>query len=236
MLSALEKQLVDVAVDMAGSLPEGDINTVAAATMDTYGNVHTGVNVFHFTGGPCAEMAAIAAAAEAGAGPLVTMVAAGDRDRGVISPCGRCRQFMLDLHPDITVIVPSEGDLRAWPVRELLPLAYRAPSYSTGPRIVHFAARYFDAIAAGRKTVTVRRGDPVQSGPTIFVFDDGDRLQRLEGVVDRVRPALVGELTYEDARGEGLPDPHTLRLRLEQHYPDLADDDQVQVAEFRLRR
>jgi cytidine deaminase len=48
---------------------------VASAAIDTLDNVHTGVNVFHFTGGPCAELVAIAAAAQAIAGPLITIVA-----------------------------------------------------------------------------------------------------------------------------------------------------------------
>lgn len=202
--------------------------------MDTEGVIHTGVNVFHFTGGPCAEMVAIASAAEAGAGPLVAMVAVGDRTRGVIAPCGRCRQFMLDLHPDIHVVVPSDGDLAVHPIRDLLPFAYRATSYATGPRVVHFASRYFQDVASGRKTVTVRRDDPIQPGPVIFVFDDGDGLRRLDGIIDTVRSTTAGELTPEDARGEDLPDPASLRARLLDHYPDLSDEDSVQVAEFHL--
>jgi len=41
----------------------------ASAAMDINGGMHTGVNVFHFTGGPCAELVAIGAAAGRTADP-----------------------------------------------------------------------------------------------------------------------------------------------------------------------
>jgi len=115
------------------SLPDNDTHTVASAAMDTKGNVHTGVNVFHFTGGPCAELVAIAAAAQAIAGPLVAIVAVGDRDRGVLAPCGRCRQVLLDLHPDVAVILPlPDGELTAEHISDLLPRSYSAPEPAFG--------------------------------------------------------------------------------------------------------
>lgn len=52
------------------------------------------------------------------------MVAVGDRERGVIPPCGRCRQVMLDYFPDVKVIVGAPGRLRAVPVAALLPESY----------------------------------------------------------------------------------------------------------------
>jgi cytidine deaminase len=124
VLNEIEGRALDAAETLAASLPGDDAHTVAAAAMDADGGIHTGVNVFHFTGGPCAELVAIGAAAAAGAGPLVTMVAVGDRGRGVMAPCGRCRQVLLDLHPDVRVIVPGESGLVAKPVRGLLPYSY----------------------------------------------------------------------------------------------------------------
>lgn len=39
------------------------------------------------------------------------VVAVANDDRGVISPCGRCRQMMFDYYPDIQVIVlDDEGE------------------------------------------------------------------------------------------------------------------------------
>ncbi|AZL06468.1 MAG: cytidine deaminase [Brevibacterium aurantiacum] len=104
-----ELEVIDVAESLAATLGADENHTVAAAVMDTYGRIHTGVNVHHFTGGPCAELVAIGNAAAAGAGPLVTIAAAGDGGRGLLSPCGRCRQVILDLHPDALVAVPRSG-------------------------------------------------------------------------------------------------------------------------------
>jgi cytidine deaminase len=73
-----EQRTLEAALDLASRLEGNPAHTVAAAAMDTTGRVHTSVNALHITGGPCAELAVIAAAAAAGAGPLVTMVAAGD--------------------------------------------------------------------------------------------------------------------------------------------------------------
>ena len=52
------------------------------------------------------------------------IVAVGDRDRGVVPPCGRCRQVLLDYFPTIGVIV-GEGDrVRTVPIADLLPATY----------------------------------------------------------------------------------------------------------------
>jgi len=127
-----ERRLVEAAEAAVRSLPDGDTHTVAAAAMDTQGRVFTGVNVSHFTGGPCAELVAVGAAAAANAGPLLTIVAVGDRDRGVLAPCGRCRQVLLDLHPEVFVVVPTEdAGLMARPIRDLLPYSYVA-THPTG--------------------------------------------------------------------------------------------------------
>lgn len=128
MLTETESRLLAAAEDAARSLPVGDVHTVAAAAMDDHGRIYTGVNVAHFTGGPCAELVALGTAAGAGAGPLTTMVAVGDGGRGVLAPCGRCRQVLLDLHPEILVIVPR-GDAGpvTMPVRDLLPFGYLSP-------------------------------------------------------------------------------------------------------------
>lgn len=76
------------------------------------------------------------AAAQAAAGPLATIVAVGDRDRGVLAPCGRCRQILLDLHPNVDVILPrTEGNLTAEAIRDLLPRSYFAPEPAGGKSI-----------------------------------------------------------------------------------------------------
>jgi cytidine deaminase len=60
---------------------------------------------------------------------VVSVVAVAKGERGVISPCGRCRQVMLDYHPWIRVIVRTgegvgEEGLETVGLGELLPFAY----------------------------------------------------------------------------------------------------------------
>ncbi|NBE84224.1 cytidine/deoxycytidylate deaminase family protein [Micromonospora rubida] len=119
-----DRALVQAATAVAKLRCRSDNHTVAAAARTADGRVFTGVNVYHFTGGPCAEVVAIGAAATQGVVGLETIVAVGDRGRGVIPPCGRCRQVLLDYFPSIRVIVGPADALRAVPVAELLPTEY----------------------------------------------------------------------------------------------------------------
>jgi cytidine deaminase len=147
--AAVDHELVEAAERLIARRARGDDHTVAAAVRDRDGRIVTGVNVYHFTGGPCAELVTIGAAAAVGAHDLVAVVAVGDGGRGVIPPCGRCRQVLLDYFPGITVVVPSAPDpaapdpaprsagtrrsgpaLRSVPVRDLLPYAYAVADHT----------------------------------------------------------------------------------------------------------
>ena len=122
-----DQELVDAASAVIEQRSDGFRHTVGAAARDVHGAVHTAVNVYHFTGGPCAELVVLGAAWAAGATELESIVAVGDGGRGVVPPCGRCRQVMADLHPAIRVIVPSgDGSLSAVVASELLPFGYVA--------------------------------------------------------------------------------------------------------------
>ncbi|RII17106.1 Blasticidin-S deaminase [Streptomyces sp. YIM 130001] len=120
----VDHELVAVARQLAATRSRGDNHTVAAAARARDGRIATGMNVYHFTGGPCAELVAIGAGAAEGAYDLVTMVAVGSDGRGVIPPCGRCRQVLLDYHPGLDVVVAAEDALIQVPVAELLPYGY----------------------------------------------------------------------------------------------------------------
>ncbi|GAA3879616.1 hypothetical protein GCM10022381_22370 [Leifsonia kafniensis] len=233
MLQINERRLVAAAEAIVRSLPDNDTHTVASAAMDIRGTIHTGVNVFHFTGGPCAELVAIAAAAQALAGPLATIVAVGNRDRGVLAPCGRCRQVLLDLHPDVTVILPNPaGDPIAEPIRNLLPHSYVAPERTDGSRIVYFNPRYYDSVVSGRKTITVRFGEPIQVGSAVFVFEDEHVVRHLSAEIESVESLRFDQLSHEDAHHEDLPNADALRRLLRTHYPNIENHDLVDVARF----
>jgi cytidine deaminase len=216
-----ELRVIEAAERLAATLGSDSNHTVAAAAMDTSGRIHEAVNVYHFTGGPCAELVVLGVAATAGAGPLVTIAAAGDGGRGLIPPCGRCRQALLDIHPDVVVAVPTDDGPRVRPIRKLLPDTYFFPD-ADARRVVRFHKRYYEAIASGRKTSTVRHDDPIAPGPAIFFFEDDDAHRTLNGTVTGVERRRLDDGTAGDRLREGL----------RRHYPGLPSDAEVDVVTF----
>ncbi len=120
----VDEALVQAAAHVARTRCRGDNHTMAAAGRARDGRIVTAVNAYHFTGGPCAELVLLGAAAAQGVYELTTIVAVGDRDRGVVPPCGRCRQVLLDYFPAVDVIVGGGDRLRAVPITALLPESY----------------------------------------------------------------------------------------------------------------
>lgn len=102
-------------------------HTVASSAVDTSGQLHTGVNVHHFTGGPCAELVVLGVTAATTTDTVEVIVAVASDDLKVLPPCGRCRQVLLDLHPEAHVIVEDAQGPTRIPVAGLLPHAYRQP-------------------------------------------------------------------------------------------------------------
>ncbi|MFI2431782.1 cytidine deaminase family protein [Streptomyces sp. NPDC018693] len=117
-------ELVGLAQRIVEENGDGEVHTVGAAVRDARGRMFGGINVYHFTGGPCAELVALGNARAAGARELTTVVAVGDRARGVLAPCGRDRQVLLDQHPGIRVLVPTAEGIRSIAVTGLLPHGY----------------------------------------------------------------------------------------------------------------
>ncbi|RNL74142.1 cytidine deaminase [Streptomyces sp. I6] len=124
----VDHELVQAASRVARTRCRGDNHTMAAAARTRDGRIVTAVNAYHFTGGPCAELVLIGTAAAQGAYELDTVVAVGDRGRGVVPPCGRCRQVLFDYFPGLKVIVgegEGEGErVRAVRIADLLPVSY----------------------------------------------------------------------------------------------------------------
>lgn len=120
----VDAQLIRAASDLISAREGNENHTVAAAARDADGQIHTALNLYHFTGGPCAELAVMAAAASATTASLAVIVAVGDHSRGVVAPCGRCRQVLLDYYPEVRVIVPDSAGAAQVPVKQLLPWSY----------------------------------------------------------------------------------------------------------------
>lgn len=94
--------------------------SVAAALLTEKGKVYTGVCIDVCSGmGFCAEHAAIAAMITAGESRIMKIVAIGKE--GVIPPCGRCREFMNQIHDDngnTEILVATD---KVVTLKELLP-------------------------------------------------------------------------------------------------------------------
>lgn len=101
---------------------------VGAALLLQDGQIIPGCNVENASYGMtiCAERTAMAAAVAAGYTPDDMLgIAIYAPAETLISPCGACRQVMMELlGPDGTVFLVSDQECREYRVRDLLPLAF----------------------------------------------------------------------------------------------------------------
>jgi len=107
---------------------------VGAALRGRDGRIWTGVHLGATVGrlSVCAEAVALGRAVLEGDGSIATVVAVrhpkpdeDDRTVAVVSPCGACREMVVDYAPEAMVIVPGAAGLIKLPARALLPLPYR---------------------------------------------------------------------------------------------------------------
>jgi len=122
-LTDQDHELIELArrtVDENTDGPDG-VYTMGAAVRAVDGRMFAGINLYHFTGGPCAELVALGRARAEGARELTTIVAVGNEGRGVQGPCGRDRQIFLDYHPQLRVILQTARGLGSVVATDLLP-------------------------------------------------------------------------------------------------------------------
>ena len=104
----------------------GEAGQVACALESASGAVYTGICIdLPCSLGFCAEQAAAAQMLKDGEASIRRIVAVHEED-GVIPPCGRCREFLIqldDANADTLVVVPStdKAGLREMRLAELLP-------------------------------------------------------------------------------------------------------------------
>lgn len=120
-LVEVARSTIDATTD-AGPDEDG-VHTMGAAVLASDGRMFAGVNLYHFTGGPCAELVTLGTARTGGARELTTIVAVGNHGRGPVGPCGRDRQVLFDYHPGIRVILPTQNGIRSMLITDLMPLA-----------------------------------------------------------------------------------------------------------------
>jgi cytidine deaminase len=99
---------------------------VGAALLTASGEVFYGCNVENAAYGHtiCAERTAIVSAIAAGHRDLIALAVVTPTTRPA-SPCGACRQTMVEFNPDLTVILTNlQGNTVQTTARELLPAAF----------------------------------------------------------------------------------------------------------------
>ncbi|MBX7245315.1 MAG: cytidine deaminase [Candidatus Sumerlaeaceae bacterium] len=96
---------------------------VGAALLCKSGKVFTGCNVENASYGLCicAERGAVMAAVAAGERQFKGIVVITDAQPAA-SPCGACRQFLVEFNPEMQVVSTNlQGERRSWSAAELLP-------------------------------------------------------------------------------------------------------------------
>jgi len=97
---------------------------VAAAILTDKGNVYTGVCIdTPCSLGFCAESAAIAAMVTAGESRIVKLAAV-NRNKMIIPPCGRCREFICQINDENykCEVMLDAGEIMT--IEELLPVSW----------------------------------------------------------------------------------------------------------------
>ena len=94
--------------------------------MERNGKIYTGVNCDGIHGS-CAEYITVGIAISAGERDFDTIVAVHDKaENCVVSPCGNCRQMLLEYAPNIKVILNNDdGEVVKVGIKDLLPFAWK---------------------------------------------------------------------------------------------------------------
>lgn len=106
-------------------------HSVGAAVLCASGEIYKGVNLESSGHGVCAEPIALGAAVSNGEREISAVVAVANRGNGyiVLSPCGNCRQMLLDYAPEAVVIYSDADGVKKAKAKQLLPGAYIAPDF-----------------------------------------------------------------------------------------------------------
>jgi len=106
----------------------GSIGDVASALVTSKGNVYLGISIDTCCGmGFCAEHSAIAAMVTHGE-YLIRKIVAIDKNGMPLPPCGRCREFMRQIHEEnlaTDVIIRKNKTVK---LRDLLPFPFDSES------------------------------------------------------------------------------------------------------------
>ncbi len=123
-----DRELIQTALKVLAENFDDNIyhHTVGCALRCKNGKVYKGVNCDGIHGS-CAEYITIGTAISAGEREFDTIVAVQEHSvNSVISPCGNCRQMLIEYCPDIKVIInDDDGNLVKVCIKDLLPFAWK---------------------------------------------------------------------------------------------------------------
>jgi cytidine deaminase len=125
-LAPEDKLLIDAATKVIEKNFQEPRHTVGAAVLCGSGNIYAAVNVESCGYGPCAEPIAIGMAISNGERIFNKIVAISKPTKGyvVLSPCGNCRQLLVDYAPNLEVILPHNGQVLKASIKDILPDSY----------------------------------------------------------------------------------------------------------------
>ena len=123
-----DRELIKAALDTLEKNFDDGIyhHTVGAAVRCKNGKVYSGVNCDGIHGS-CAEYITLGIAISAGEREFDTIVAVHEKaQNSLVSPCGNCRQMLIEYCPDIKVILnDDEGNIVKVKASDLLPFAWK---------------------------------------------------------------------------------------------------------------
>ncbi len=127
MESVLQKELIAKAAQARLKARAFSGFHVGAALLTMSGEVFTGCNVeIHSTlSSICAERCAIVKAVSEGYSDFTAIVVVSDAEHPV-SPCGFCRQYLIDFNPDMEVVMANVdgSEVLSMTAGELMPRAF----------------------------------------------------------------------------------------------------------------
>ncbi len=132
-LAPTDHQLIDLAKETISKYFSPKHHRLATCILTKSGEIIIGINVEGSFGcnDVCAEQIALGNVLSKGIKDIECMVTvkhpkAEDKNQSlrVVSPCGKCRELILDYAPDAFIIVKAESDLKKIHVKELLPYRY----------------------------------------------------------------------------------------------------------------
>ncbi len=103
---------------------------VGAAVLDNNGDLHSGCNVENaaFPEGTCAEKNAIGSMISAGGRKITAIAIVGGKDDvEACTPCGGCRQSILEFADEDTriILIGDRNTIERYSIEELLPASFR---------------------------------------------------------------------------------------------------------------